>query len=55
MLHGEDLSELINDRWVPEVISNVVAEYTMDEASEEWDLDGLVSAMENVYGTGVEA
>jgi preprotein translocase subunit SecA len=27
----------------------------MDEASEEWDLNGLVAAMENVYGTGVEA
>src|SRR6478736_5736687 len=54
VLHGEDLSELIKDRWVPGVVSNVVAEYTMDEASEEWDLDGLVSAMENVYGTGVE-
>jgi preprotein translocase subunit SecA len=55
VLHGEDLSELIKERWVPEVISNVVAEYTMDELSDEWDLDALVVAMENVYGTGVEA
>src|SRR3954451_12691284 len=55
VLHGEDLSELIKERWVPEVVSNVVAEYTADEASEEWDLEALVAAMENVYGTGVEA
>src|SRR5689334_5664805 len=55
VLHGEDLSELITERWVPEVVLNVVAEYTMDELSDEWDLDALVAAMENVYGTGVEA
>ena len=35
------------------MISNVVAEYTMDEASEEWDLGELVAAMDGVYGTGV--
>jgi preprotein translocase subunit SecA len=55
VLHGEDLSELVKERWVPEVISNVVGEFTMDELSEEWDLDALVQAMDQVYGTGVAA
>jgi len=53
VLHGEDLSEDIREEWLPELISNVVAEYTMDEVSDEWDLGELVAAMENVYGTGV--
>jgi preprotein translocase subunit SecA len=53
VLHGEDLSEDIREEWLPEVISNVVAEYTMDEVSDEWDLGELVAAMENAYGTGV--
>jgi preprotein translocase subunit SecA len=55
VLHGEDLSEELRDEWLPEVISDVVAEYTFDELTEEWDLEGLVAAMENVYGTGVTA
>jgi len=53
VLHGEDLSELVKERWIPEVISNVVAEYTADESHDEWDLGGLVQAMETLYGTGV--
>jgi preprotein translocase subunit SecA len=53
VLHGEDLSEDIREEWLPELISNVVAEYTMDEVSDEWDLGELVAAMENAYGTGV--
>jgi preprotein translocase subunit SecA len=53
VLHGEDLSEDIREIWLPDVIEGVVAEYTMDEASEEWDLDELVAAMDGVYGTGV--
>jgi preprotein translocase subunit SecA len=55
VLHGEDLNEDIREEWLPEVISDVVWEYTQDEASEEWDLEGLVAAMEVVYGTGVAA
>jgi preprotein translocase subunit SecA len=53
VLEGEDLSEDIRDEWLPEVISNVVGSYTFDDAQAEWDLDGLVAAMEAVYGTGV--
>src|SRR2546423_3325093 len=55
VLHGEDLSEDIKEEWLPEVISEVVASYTEGEFTEEWDLEGLVAAMENVYGTGVTA
>jgi preprotein translocase subunit SecA len=55
VLHGEDLSELVKERWIPEVLSNVVAEFTMEEASEEWDLGALVQAMDQLYGTGVMA
>jgi preprotein translocase subunit SecA len=55
VLHGQDLNEQIREIWLPDVISNVVAEYTLEDLTEEWDLNGLVSAMENVYGTGVTA
>jgi preprotein translocase subunit SecA len=43
----------VKQSWIPEVLSNVVAEYTQDPLAEEWDLGALVAAMENVYGTGV--
>jgi preprotein translocase subunit SecA len=55
VLHGEDLAEDIREEWLPEVLSNVVSEYTMDESQSDWDLEGLVAAMETVYGTGVTA
>ncbi len=55
VLHGEDLSELVKESWIPEVMSNVVGVFTEDELQEEWDLEGLVTAMETVYGTGVTA
>ncbi|HEY2325984.1 MAG TPA: preprotein translocase subunit SecA [Gaiellaceae bacterium] len=53
VLEGADLSEDIREEWLPDVINDVVAAYTMDEVRDEWDLGGLVAAMENVYGTGV--
>src|SRR3954452_17192206 len=53
VLHGEDLSELVKESWIPEVLANVVREYTQDPMTEEWDLGALVGAMEQVYGTGV--
>ncbi|MDX6450812.1 MAG: preprotein translocase subunit SecA [Gaiellaceae bacterium] len=55
VLHGEDLAEDIREEWLPEVISNVVAEYTVSEATDEWELGELVNAMEAIYGTGVTA
>jgi preprotein translocase subunit SecA len=53
VLEGANLSEDVREEWLPEVISNVAAAYLVDENHEEWDLDGLVSAMEALYGTGV--
>src|SRR6266700_3208424 len=55
VLDGQDLSEEIKEEWLPEVISNVVSDYTVADASEDWDLDGLIAAMEALYGTGVTA
>jgi preprotein translocase subunit SecA len=55
VLEGQDLSEEIKEIWLPEVIENVVTEYTVAELREEWDIDGLVAAMEALYGTGVSA
>jgi preprotein translocase subunit SecA len=53
VLEGADLSEEIKEEWLPEVIANVVSEYTAAEIRDDWDLDGLVAAMEALYGTGV--
>ncbi|HWB22021.1 MAG TPA: preprotein translocase subunit SecA [Gaiellaceae bacterium] len=53
VLEGEDLSEDIKENWLPEVISNVVENYIGTDVLEDWDLDGLIVAMEQLYGTGV--
>jgi preprotein translocase subunit SecA len=55
VLEGQDLSEELKEEWLPEVIANVVGEYTAFETNRDWDLDGLVLAMEHLYGTGVAA
>ena len=55
VLEGQDLSEEIKEEWLPEVIANTVGEYTAAEVRDEWDLGGLVAAMEQLYGTGVAA
>jgi preprotein translocase subunit SecA len=54
VLEGADLSEELRDEWLPEVIEGVVVSYTFD-VQDEWDLDGLVSGMDALYGTGVTA
>jgi preprotein translocase subunit SecA len=55
VLHGADLSEEIREEWLPEVISNVVSDYTASELQDDWELGELVTAMEALYGTGVTA
>jgi preprotein translocase subunit SecA len=53
VLEGDDLSEDVKG-WIREVIENVVAEHTMAEYHEEWDLPELITAMDAIYGkTGV--
>jgi preprotein translocase subunit SecA len=55
VLEGQDLSEEIKEIWLPEVVSNVAGEYTASELQDDWDLDGLITAMDALYGTGVSA
>ncbi len=55
VLEGQDLSAEIKEEWLPEVIRNVVYEYTAVEPGEDWNPAELVSAMETLYGTGVTA
>jgi preprotein translocase subunit SecA len=55
VLEGADLSEDIREVWLPAVIGGVVVQYTFDGAQGDWDMNGLVSAMEALYGTGVTA
>jgi preprotein translocase subunit SecA len=53
VLHGADLSEDIREEWLPEVLSNVVSDYTASELREDWELGDLIAAMDAIYGTGV--
>ena len=48
MLEGQDLSEEVR-AWVDEVIARIVAHFTESEYAEEWDLEGLVKAMDATY------
>jgi len=50
VLEGEDLSEEVM-LWIDEVIERAVAQYTEGEFSEEWDLEALCKAMEDLYAT----
>ncbi|MBI4171874.1 MAG: SEC-C domain-containing protein, partial [Actinobacteria bacterium] len=50
VLEGEDLSGEIK-AWIGETIERAVAQFTESEFPEEWDLDGLVQAMQALYGT----
>ena len=52
VLEGEDMSEDVRT-WIRETSSRVVDEYTQGEYAEEWDLDGLVAAMEQLYQTEI--
>src|SRR5262249_37158156 len=55
VLEGQDLSAEIKEEWLPEVIRNVVADYSSVEPGEDWNPGELVNAMETLYGTGVTA
>jgi preprotein translocase subunit SecA len=48
VLEGQDLSEEVR-AWVDEVIARVVAQFTEAQYAEEWDLEGLVKAMDALY------
>src|SRR6266498_3056069 len=48
VLEGQDLSEEVR-AWVDEVIARIVAHFTENDYAEEWDLEGLVKAMDAIY------
>src|SRR5215216_125855 len=52
VLTGEDMSEQVR-QWIDEVIERTVAEFTQEEYSEEWDLEGLVKQMAVLYQTEI--
>ncbi len=52
VLEGMDLSEDVS-AWIDEVIERVVGEYAGGEYSQEWDLEGLISAMSDLYGSDI--
>ncbi|MDQ2983129.1 MAG: preprotein translocase subunit SecA [Actinomycetota bacterium] len=52
VLEGQDLSDEVRT-WIDEVIESVVAQFTDNEYSEEWDLEGLVKAMAALYNTEI--
>src|SRR5438067_3710511 len=52
VLEGEDLSEQVRE-WIREVVESAVDQFLAGEYSEEWDLDALVLAMQNLYGSDV--
>src|SRR3954463_14371699 len=54
VLEGEDLSEDVRE-WIPEVIERTVDQFLEAEYSEEWDIDALVLAMQNLYGSDITA
>src|SRR4029077_20655265 len=50
VLEGDDLSDEIKG-WIEEVVDVNVANFTESEYVEEWDLGGLVTQMQALYGT----
>jgi preprotein translocase subunit SecA len=50
VLDGEDLSDEVRE-WVDEVVANVVAAHTEGEYAEEWDLDALARAINQLCNT----
>ena len=50
VLEGEDLSQEVS-LWIDEVIERTIAQYTEGEFSEEWDLEALCKAMQDLYAT----
>ena len=52
VLAGEDLSDEVRE-WIREVVETGVRHATDAEYPEEWDLDGLVTSMQSLYGTDI--
>ena len=52
VLEGQDLSEDVST-WIDQVVERTVTSFTESEHGEEWDLEGLVKAMFDLYGTDI--
>ncbi len=52
VLEGEDLSEDVEE-WIREVVERTIDHFLAAEYSDEWDLDALVLAMQNLYGSDI--
>jgi preprotein translocase subunit SecA len=48
VLEGEDMSEQVK-LWIDEMVEETVLAFTQEPYAEEWDLDGLVNAMDALY------
>ncbi len=54
VLVGEDLSDDVKG-WITETIEAGIAQFTDSEFAEDWDLAGLVTHMQSLYGTDITA
>jgi preprotein translocase subunit SecA len=52
VLEGNDMSDKVRE-WIDEVIEHTVREFTQEEYSEEWDLEGVVKQMGVLYETEI--
>src|SRR6059058_6106849 len=52
VLEGRDMKEQVFE-WIDEVVERTVGDFTQEEYSEEWDLEGLVKQMALLYETEV--
>jgi len=52
VLEGDDLSGDVR-QWIDEVVGSIVAEYTAEEFTEEWDLAALVEAINTMFATDI--
>jgi preprotein translocase subunit SecA len=52
VLEGEDMKEQVLE-WIDEVVAATVDQFTQEEYSEEWDLEGLVKQMATLYETEI--
>src|SRR5512144_895072 len=52
VLEGEDLSDQVRE-WIRETVDAGVSQSTDAEFPEEWDLEGLVTSMQSLYGTDI--
>jgi preprotein translocase subunit SecA len=52
VLEGDDLSDEVRG-WITETVEAGVAQLTDSEFAEDWDIEGLVTHMQSLYGTDI--